>query len=275
MSVSSSTASRSVFAAERYTIMATGIRTPGEFCWINILSPKPEEARAFFTALLGWTFGDIPGMGYSILVGGRPIGGLFDVNGPNTPPGLPPFIGVMVKVESADATCARVKELGGTAKLPFDVGEQGRMAECFDPNGAAFDIWEPKKSQGTDADSTFHGAPSWFETMTTDVGKAAPFYEALFGWKAEGAPMGTFTYTVFKMGGNMVAGMMPILPEMGPMRPHWAVYVTVNDVDATAKRAAELGGAVIMEPYDIQGVGRFCGIASPLGVTFWAITYAR
>ncbi len=254
--------------------MAAGIRPPGEFCWINVLSPRPDEAREFFGGLLGWTFGDIPGMGYSILVAGRPIGGLFDLNGANTPPGLPPLIGVMVKVDSADATCQRVKELGGTAKPPFDIGEQGRMAECVDPNGAQFDLWEPKKSPGTDADSTEHGAPSWFETLTTDVSKASAFYESLFGWTAAGTPMGAFTYTVFTMNGTMVAGMMPILPDMGPMRPHWGTYFTVNDVDAAAQVAAELGGTVIMAPHDIQEVGRFCGIASPQGVTFWVIKYA-
>ena len=39
----------------------------------------------------------------------------------------------------------------------------------LDPNGAEFDVWEPRKHLGTDVDSRLHGAPSWFETMTTDV----------------------------------------------------------------------------------------------------------
>ena len=52
----------------------------------------------------------------------------------------------MVKVDSADAICEKVKSLGGRARPAFDIKEQGRMAECFDPNGAEFDIWEPKKA---------------------------------------------------------------------------------------------------------------------------------
>ena len=44
--------------------------------------------------------------------------------------------GVMVKVENADAACDKVASLGGTTKPVFDIAAQGRMAVCFDPNGA-------------------------------------------------------------------------------------------------------------------------------------------
>ncbi len=254
--------------------MATGVRGFGEFCWINMLTPKPAEACAFFGALLGWTFGDIPGMGHFVSVDGRRIGGIFDLHGPNTPPGLQPCIGVMVKVENADATCARVKELGGTAKPPFDIGEQGRMAECFDPNGAEFDLWESKKNPGTDVDTASHGAPSWFETLTTDVERVRPFYERVFGWSAEAMPMESFTYTVFHLDQTPVAGMMAIGSHLGPMRPHWSVNFTVTNVDRTAQQAVALGGTITLAPHDIPGVGRGCGIASPHGVTFFVLTYA-
>ena len=50
-------------------------RQPGEFCWINLLTPEPEEAKAFFAGVLGWTYGEIPGMGWSILADGGAVGG--------------------------------------------------------------------------------------------------------------------------------------------------------------------------------------------------------
>ncbi len=37
-------------------MMATGIRDAGDFCWINILTPRPTEAMAFFARVLGWTY---------------------------------------------------------------------------------------------------------------------------------------------------------------------------------------------------------------------------
>jgi predicted enzyme related to lactoylglutathione lyase len=255
--------------------MTTGTRRANDFCWINMLTPRPAEARAFFTALLGWTYREIPGLGHMILVDGRDIGGLFDLEGPNTPPGTPPLIGVMVKVASADATCEKVRALGGRAKPAFDIRDQGRMAECFDPSGAEFDLWQPMKSQGTDADTGHRGAPSWFEALTTDVNRGAAFYAELFGWTPEAMPLPGMRYTTFKQGDAYVAGMMAITPDMGPMPPHWSTYFTVTDVDATARQAAELGAEVCVPVRDVPGVGRFCGIRSPQGVTFYVITYAR
>jgi predicted enzyme related to lactoylglutathione lyase len=253
--------------------MPTGKRKTGEFCWINILTPQPTEARAFFGKLLGWTYFQIPGLGHGLQVGGRDIGGLFDLEGPNTPKGIPPCIGVMVKVESADATCAKVTSLGGKVKTVFDMMDNLRMAVCFDPNGANFDLWEPKKAHGTDVDSTQHGAPSWYETMTTDVDRAAKFYSELFGWIPEVVPMPGATYTTFKHGAADVAGMMQITPRMGEVRPHWVTYFTVKDADETAREAVNLGATLCMTMKDVPGVCRFCGITSPHGVTFRVVQY--
>jgi predicted enzyme related to lactoylglutathione lyase len=255
--------------------MATGIRKAGDFCWINMITPQPEQAREFFARVLDWTYFDMPGLGYGVQVGGRNIGGLFDFDGPDVPPGLVPLIGVMVKVESADATCEKVASLGGTARPAFDVLESGRMAVCHDPNGAQFDIWEPKSMPGTDVDSTLHGAPSWFETLTTDVGRASAFYSGLFGWTPEMMPMSGSGYTVFKNGGADVAGLLAITPEMGTPRPHWVTYFTVNDADEAAGEAVRLGATLCRRPHDIPNVGRFCGITSPQGITFCVIAYTR
>ena len=195
--------------------MATRTGEVGEFCWINMITPRPTEAQAFFGQLFGWTYVELPGMGHRVQVGGRDVGGLFDQEGPNTPPGIPAHIGVMVKVDRADAVVEKVAALGGTARPAFDVLDQGRMAVCFDPNGAKFDVWEPKKGAGTDVDTTRPGAPSWFETITTDVPRATAFYSELFGWAPEVMPMAGFEYTTFKIGETYVAGLMPIMPEMG------------------------------------------------------------
>ncbi len=79
-------------------VMAKGLRRTGDFCWINMLTPAPAAARAFFAELLGWAYAEIPGVGHTILVDGHAVGGLFDLASPQTPAGTPPLIGVMVKV---------------------------------------------------------------------------------------------------------------------------------------------------------------------------------
>ena len=255
--------------------MATGTRKTGEFCWTNMLTPRPAEARAFFGTLLGWTYIEMPGIGHAVTVDGHHIGGLFDLDGPSTPPGTRAILGVMVKVESADATAARIVELGGKAKPPFDIGNQGRMAVCHDPIGAKFDLWEPKKMHGTDVDRSRHGAPSWFETLTTDVPRATTFYSQLFGWKPEVFSTPGLAYTTFKQGEAPVAGLMAMPPAMGTLEPHWGTYFTVTNIEATAEQAVNLGATLCVPVRDIPGIGRFCGITSPQGIPFYGIEYIR
>jgi predicted enzyme related to lactoylglutathione lyase len=129
------------------------------------------------------------------------------------------------------------------------------------------------KETGMDEAAQKHGAFSWFELMTTDVEAAKKFYTALFGWEAEEAPMEGTNYTVLKVGGKPVAGMMAMPPEVQGMPPAWSIYITVKDVDATAKQVEELGGKVLRPPADIPKVGRFCVLSDPTGAYICAITY--
>ena len=247
--------------------MTTGIRGAGDFCWINMLTPDPAAARAFFGSVLGWTYAEMPGMGHRVQVGGKDIGGLFDLHGPNTPPGTPPYIGVMIKVANADAACESVRKLGGKARPPFDIMEQGRMAVCFDPNGVEFDLWEPKRMQGTEVDSTLPGAPTWFEAVTTDVDRAAAFYTGLFGWTREDRAGNTF----FKLEGRYVAETMAITPDLGDARPSWITYFTVRNVDQTVRQATGLGATICVPARDLPQGGRFAGLVSPQGVVFFVM----
>lgn len=246
-----------------------------------MLTPRPAEARAFFAELLGWTYGEIPGVGHLIKVQGHDIGGLFDLEGINTPPGTPPCIGIMVKVASADSVVERVAALGGTAGPAFDIAENGRMAVCFDPNGANIDVWESKKQLGTAVDSSLHGAPSWFENVTTDPARASVFYSELFGWKPETMTMPNGEYTVFKLGGASIAGMMSLptaiagTAAIAGQRPFWSTYFTVTDADSSAHAVTRLGGTITTPVHDVPGVGRSFGATSPQGVAFQGIQYVR
>jgi predicted enzyme related to lactoylglutathione lyase len=239
-----------------------------------MLSPEPAKAKEFFSKVLGWTFGEIPGMGYSVKVGGKDIGGLFDAKNPDGSPHAP-MIGVMVKVESADATSQRATDLGGKGQPAFDVGPQGRMAVIHDPNGANIDVWQPKGSAGTDCDMQQHGAPSWFETLTVDADKVVGFYEKLFGWTSVRLPMANLTYITFQQGTKQpIAGMMQMDDAMkAMMSSHWGVYFTVNDAEAAVKTSEAAGGTTMIPPTDIAGVGRFAGLISPQGVRFYVIKY--
>ena len=119
------------------------------------------------------------------------------------------------------------------------------------------------------------GAFSWSELMTTDAAAAKAFYSGLFGWEMEDMNMPGMTYTVVKAGGKGVGGIMAMPEDAKNMPPMWGSYVTVKDVDATARKAEQLGASILVAPRDIPEVGRFCVIQDPQGAVISAITYSE
>ncbi|WP_089721859.1 VOC family protein [Candidatus Entotheonella palauensis] len=122
-----------------------------------------------------------------------------------------------------------------------------------------------------------HGAASWIELTTTDVDAAKTFYSTLLGWTLRDESMGESgqTYTVVKAGDTEIGGMMHQPPGMEAMRPAWSNYITVDNVDATAQKAQELGATTIVPPTDIPGVGRFYVFQDPQGAVISVITYTE
>jgi uncharacterized protein len=119
------------------------------------------------------------------------------------------------------------------------------------------------------------GAFSWCELITTDVEAAKKFYAGLLGWELEEVKMEGMSYNVIKAGGQEIGGIMAIPPQAAGAPPSWGTYVTVEDVDATVKKAEELGARMIVPLTDIPDVGRFCMFQDPQGATIAVITYTR
>jgi predicted enzyme related to lactoylglutathione lyase len=103
----------------------------------------------------------------------------------------------------------------------------------------------------------------WFEHVSKDAKKAQAFYAEVLGWKVQRFPMGDQSYEMIFVGENMIGGYSRPLSDRQP--PHWISYVSVEDVDASAKAAAASGGKVVQAPYDIPTVGRTARIADPQG----------
>jgi predicted enzyme related to lactoylglutathione lyase len=120
-----------------------------------------------------------------------------------------------------------------------------------------------------------HGKFSWCELMTNDVAAAKQFYAELLGWGMNDMPMEGLTYTVLKEGDEEVGGIMAKPPEAAQAPPYWGCYVTVDNVDAVAKKAEALGAKTIVPPTDIPEVGRFYVFQDPQGAVLSLITYVE
>jgi predicted enzyme related to lactoylglutathione lyase len=240
--------------------------------WVDMGSPDLSLARAFYSGLFGWDAPEGPpeAGGYSVcLLQGKSVAGL----GPQMSPEAPPSWLTYVNVDDADATVAKVKAAGGTVFVePMDVMDVGRMAVFADPQGAVIGLWQPGTHLGAELVND-PGTFCWSELVTNDLDGAKAFYKAVFDWGAEdqGPPGGPPAYTEWKLSGRSIGGMMPKTPEMpAEMPPLWGVYFAVDDADAAAAKAQELGGALFMGPVDIEP-GRFAVLADNQGVMFQVI----
>ncbi|MEW5929185.1 MAG: VOC family protein [Gemmatimonadota bacterium] len=108
----------------------------------------------------------------------------------------------------------------------------------------------------------------WYDHLARDVEAARDFYTHVVGWGTQ-AWQGSADYSMWTAGGVPVGGLMKLPPEMDEAGtpPHWFAHVAVDDVDASARRAEELGGRVLSPPADIPDVGRYAVIADPQGAT--------
>jgi uncharacterized protein len=68
---------------------------------------------------------------------------------------------------------------------------------------------------------------------------------------------------------DVVASNNPIADDQPDTPAHWSVTFAVADADATAARATEVGGRVIVAPFDAPWV-RMTVLADPQGATFIA-----
>ena len=110
----------------------------------------------------------------------------------------------------------------------------------------------------------------WYDLMTSDPAAAQDFYRGVLGWGTEVFEGAGKPYDMWTRDGQPLGGVMQ-LPEEAVAAgapPHWLAYIGTPDVDATAARAAELGGSVIVPPTDIPTVGRFSVIGDPDGSVF-------
>lgn len=117
----------------------------------------------------------------------------------------------------------------------------------------------------------------WTELATNKVDECAEFYKNVFGWEIKDSSNSAdgMQYREFSVPGGPPMGgmydMRQVFGENGPP-PHFVNYITVDDVEASAAKAVELGGTCCHEPKVIPNVGRFVSIVDPTGAMVILIT---
>jgi predicted enzyme related to lactoylglutathione lyase len=277
-------------------------------CWVDASAPDPEAAVDFYGGLFGWEFEDMmpPGSERKYFLArtearGRSLFGMSrDLHGGDVAAvgsiaeGAPQTAmwNTYVWVDSADEAASKVGDAGGGVVMePFDFMDAARMAVFTDPEGAAFRVWEAKEHQGARVVND-PGSLNFNGLNTRDVEGARSFYGSVFEWQTLALDWGAEMWTLPGYGDyleranpglrkqiadagapegfeDVVATINPIADDQPDTPARWSVTFAVEDADATAAKATELGGKVIVPPFDAPWV-RMTVIGDPQGATFVA-----
>ena len=286
---------------------------PGVPCWVDASEPDPEAALDFYGGLFGWEFRDVMPTSsesrYFIAQHEAKSSSIFDISGDtlggevaavrSIAEAAPPTAmwNTYFWVESADKAASKVRDAGGgVVTEPFDFMDACRMAVFTDPEGAAFAVWEAKKYKGARLVND-PGALVFNGLNTRDVEGARSFYGSVFGWGTGSIGGGGEGWTLPGYGDwlerehhpnirkqmteagapegfeDVVGSIIPIADDQPDTPPHWSVTFAVDDTDGTASKATDLGGRVIVPPFDAPWSTpsytiRITVLADPQGATF-------
>jgi hypothetical protein len=272
---------------------------PGVPCWVDTSQPDPEAAAEFYSSLFGWEVENVmpPDSGGQYFVASIRGGTVAAVG--SFPEGAPQVAAwdTYIWTDSADETAAKARDAGGKVLTePFDVFDFGRMAGFADPEGAAIYVWQGKEHKGAQVVNE-HGSLNFNGLNTRDVDGAKAFYGSVFGWTTLELSGGVEMWRlpgygdhleqltpglrerVREAGGpegfeDVVASILPIPGDQPDTPAHWNVTFAVDDADAIAEKASELGGTVVVPPMDAPWV-RMTVLRDPAGATFIASKYVE
>ena len=264
-------------------------------CWVDTSQPDPDAAAEFYGGLFGWEFEDaMPAGAPGRYLMARLHGG--DVAAVSSPPeGAPAqaMWNTYIWVDDADSTTAKALEAGGAVlSEPFDVMDAGRMAVLSDAEGAVFCVWQAREHRGARIVNE-PGSVNFNVLNTRNQEAAKRFYGAVFGWTTLNLGSGEF-WTLSAYGDyleqltpgtrarsaefgaagfeDVVAAITPLADDDAGTPAYWSVTFSTADADATAAKATELGGTVLLAPIDAP-YSRLTVLRDPQGATFSATAF--
>jgi predicted enzyme related to lactoylglutathione lyase len=234
---------------------------PGVPCWVETLQADPHAAIGFYSGLFGWEavgpgpMPDVNGEYHVARVDGRDVAGIATL--PNDA-GAPAWT-TYIRVDDVAACAARARRAGAAVLVaPFDALPAGRAAILACPGGAVFGVWEPRTREGA---QLVNAPNAWAMSMlqTSDLERATSFYGTLFGWQPQTFDTGSGQVTLCRLPGYVggtekqpvprdVVACMIASNDGDP--DAWSVDFWVDDTDAAVARAAQLGGSIVVPPYD-------------------------
>ncbi|MGE6759789.1 VOC family protein [Corallococcus interemptor] len=201
------------------------------FCWYELRTSRPDEARRFYSTVLGTPFvGDVSLLPEAAVARGAPSHWLGHLHAPDLESSVQRFL----------------------AKGAERLGPPRRSAEGVpstvlrDPSGAVVALTS-RTGHPT------HAELAWHELHTADHGRALAHYIDLFGWRPTEAlqlssEVGTYQQFTWREDGRGV-GAACSTARLPHIHPHWLFYFAVDDLDRALAAVVEGGGRVAGGPH--------------------------
>ena len=111
------------------------------------------------------------------------------------------------------------------------------------------------------------GTIGWVDLTVPDAVRVRDFYTGVVGWATDPVDMGGYEdyCMVPPEGGAPAAGVCHARGSNEGLPPVWLVYLTVADLDASARKVDELGGEILVAAKIMRRYGRYCVIKDPAG----------
>jgi uncharacterized protein len=111
------------------------------------------------------------------------------------------------------------------------------------------------------------GTIGWIDLTVDNAEEIREFYEQVTGWRGSPVAMGDYDDHCLcpPAGQDPVAGICHKRGNNSNVPSGWIIYVTVEDVDQSAKTCVRLGGKIMDGPRNYGPTGKFCIIADPSG----------
>jgi len=239
---------------------------PGKFVWHDLMTDDPVAAQQFYHELFGWTFEKTVGIGegdYTLIRNhGRLLGGMVTVADPagEDYSRWLPYLSVI----DVDHGVVQTTAAGGrTAVAPRDISNIARAAAVVDPQGAVIGLVRSGGGDPADSQQLALGDIVWNEMLAADAQEARRYYQQLVSFQTATMEEGDKVHILLKTGSRNRGSIMTRPNES--ITPLWITHFAVADVSASAKRAAELGGNIVLAANADIREGRFALVTDPTG----------
>jgi predicted enzyme related to lactoylglutathione lyase len=241
----------------------------GDFVWQDLMTDDVEKSRPFYEQLFGWRFELTSRLGRPYFIarsGAAPVAGMALVNRPSPDQPVAQWLSYLA-VNDVDAVAERVIASGGRLLVSPTPINTNRAAVVVDPQGAPIGLVK----LGTTVVLPIGGPTApvgaffWRDYLARDVETARTFYSDLAGLTADRPNTeGLVSQYILRRPGLLaVAGIIAIGER--DITPNWLPYIRVDDPLATAARAEQLGGRILMRASPDIRNGSVAVVTDPSG----------